>query len=451
MVALDVPHDLAARVQHSRRGARRGVVEGLQQLEAFRRDPLSLLGTMRDGDVSHFSLGVRHAVVVTGDACASALDHPQLVRCREPLGPLGTFAGQAPVFAVIGEGLPLLQTNAKERRRHVGTALSAAVAAVDVKATVSERVWAIAHDEQRDGVCDLSHVIARVVCEQLCRRMFGELQAEHAAALTHALDVITRAGHRQAVGAPLWSSWWGRDVRALAEARAVMRRFADVVCRSAIAQETPAFQAFQALPDDVRHDEIVTQVLAGTETTTLTICWLLQLLERAPSWRTRVKAELDDGLDVRTLRLSSDAAIMRCLREGLRLYPSFWQLFRVCTADCVVGEGVIAAGDIVFIDLFHTHRDPRRHRDPHRFDPDRGEEAATFAFGSGSRSCIGARLAVAIILDVVAAVLRDGRLRPVNGRPTDLADAREVSGLVFGLGRRGGFPARVLLEAPRCG
>jgi cytochrome P450 len=448
VVAADVAPGLAARVQHSRRGARRGVVDGLQQLQAFRRDPLSLLGAMRDGDVSHFSLGVRHAVVVTGEACAVALDHPQLVRCREPLGPLGTFAGQAPVFAVIGEGLPLLQENVKERRRHIGTALSASVAAIHPQATVADRVRAIATDEQRDGLCDLSHVVARVVCEQLCRRMFGELQADHAAALTRALDVITRAGHRQAVGSPLWSSWWGRDVRALAEARAVMRHFADVVSRSEVAQATPAFQAIQALAADVRYDEIVTQVLAGTETTTLTICWLLLLLERAPSWRARIKAEIDDGLDLSTLRLSSEAAIMRCLREALRLYPSFWQLFRVCTADCVVGDGVIAAGDIVFVDLFHTHRDPRRHREPHRFDPDRGAEATTFAFGSGSRSCIGARLAVVIILDVLSAILRDDHLRPLCEGSTDLADPREVDGLVFGLGRRGGFPARVQLDRP---
>ncbi len=413
-------------------------------LRSFQKDPLAFLRSMQgDGDVSTFSLGVRRGVIVTGDAVAEALDHPALLRARVPLGPLRTFGGLAPMFRIIGEGLPLLNEGVKDRRRHVGAFLAEAQRpAIPPSRDVDARLRAIVLDEQRraDGaVVDLSRVVARHVCEDLCLRSFGNAFAERAGELTEVLEQGSRAAHQQAVGVPLWSAWCGPHLQATSRARTALEAFANDLLNDPQAATMPAVAALSSLPHALQVDELITQLLAGIETTTLSICWTIWLLAAHPPWHASVVDEVTAGQRLDDLRWSGTEASVRCVREALRLYPSFWQLFRVAQVSCRIGAADIDAGDVVFVSLYQTHRDPRRHPAPDAFEPLRDDVAATFAFGAGSRSCIGARLAFSIIMSTLSSCLRSCRVTP-----TELE--RPLEPLVYGLWRRGGFPAHIVIR-----
>ena len=129
----------------------------------------------------------------------------------------------------------------------------------------------------------------------------------------------------------------------------------------------------------------------------------------------------------------------------MRLYPSFWQFLRVAQRDTVLLGHPVPAGSIAFISPYLTQRDPRRIQNPDRYEPGRkdGDKAAVaenLVFGYGSRSCIGGRLAISMLLDVMAAVLTTVTLEP-------LSTERNVDALFFGLRRVGGFRFKVRRRA----
>jgi cytochrome P450 len=87
----------------------------------------------------------------------------------------------------------------------------------------------------------------------------------------------------------------------------------------------------------------------------------------------------------------------------MRLYPPVWVLVRkVGGGGWTTADGTaIRSGALLIVSSWVTHRDPRFHPDPKRFDPDRflpqpsasRHPYAYFPFGGGHRSCIGEPLA----------------------------------------------------------
>jgi len=172
------------------------------------------------------------------------------------------------------------------------------------------------------------------------------------------------------------------------------------------------------LSEDQLRDEAVTVLLAGYETTSNTLSWLLHTLAHEPSWVARVQAEADavlgpDGSgDVRELELA-----LRCFQEGLRLHPAALWVMRLAVADTPIGDHLIQAGDTLLCSTHLIHRNPKDWREPARFDPDRFCERppdhAFVPFGIGSMSCIGKHLALIEGQLAVAKLLARWDLVPV--------------------------------------
>lgn len=443
----------------------------LRHLRDFQTDVLAFFSAMEaPSGIAAFPLGVRRAFLITDpDVVADAIDHPALVRDRRALGPLGSFGGYAPIHAVIGDGLPLLGNPlAKERRARVGRALADAQRAHLTRGDSFATLLADGPDGpdgpdgdgnvpgdgdgDGDGITDLVELVTRSVLQRLCVRSFGDACADEVADLAHALEATTRAGHHQSVGAPLWASWWGEDVRDLVDARRTLENFAKRILDNPALKDAPTLRAFADVPRELQVDEIITHVLAGTETTSLAICWTIWLLAAHPQWQARAIANADEvaagTLDLERLRLGSDVPLAQCVREALRLYPSFWQLFRVAEAPCRLGGGggdgdgdavEIAVGDVVFCCLYLAHRRPGRTDAPDAFVPDRRDSGPFLSFGVGTRSCIGARLGFTMVMETVADLLLHHTITPTS-------TTRPVEALVHGLHRHGGFPVRI---APR--
>src|SRR6266540_2902241 len=108
-------------------------------------------------------------------------------------------------------------------------------------------------------------------------------------------------------------------------------------------------------------DEVMTLLLAGHETTALTLSWAFMLLDRHPEARRRMEAELSAVLGDRSASPEDMPALryaQAVVNEALRLYPPAYVTGREAIRDTVIGEAAIPKGHIVLISIFALHRDP---------------------------------------------------------------------------------------------
>ena len=168
-------------------------------------------------------------------------------------------------------------------------------------------------------------------------------------------------------------------------------------------------------------DQAATMILAGHETTAVTLFWCCYVAARLPEHQERIAAEAA-GLD---LSPAGAGAAMRSLPftrafvdETLRLYPPAFLITREAKAADVVAGHRIGAGTVVSISPWVLHRHVRRWRDPDAFDPARflpgavpPERYAYLPFGAGPRVCVGAQFALTEAVLVLARLLSSFRLR----------------------------------------
>jgi cytochrome P450 len=167
-------------------------------------------------------------------------------------------------------------------------------------------------------------------------------------------------------------------------------------------------------------DQVATMILAGHETTAVTLFWSLVLLSGAPEAQQRVADEgqnvqvtPDNAMDVMPLLTRTRAVIS----EALRLYPPAFTLVRQAIGPDRLGDVDVPRGSVLMIAPWVLHRHRRLWRDPDAFDPSRflpdAPQPARFAylpFGAGPRVCVGAQFALAEATLVLAMLMRDFRV-----------------------------------------
>lgn len=186
-----------------------------------------------------------------------------------------------------------------------------------------------------------------------------------------------------------------------------------------------------AMSDEQLRDEVLTLLLAGHETTALTLTYTFNLLSRHPTVREKLEAELDDVLGDRA-PTAADLPRLRyteqVIKESMRLYPPAAVLIRQARETDVVAGWTIPAGSIVAMAQWVVHRDPRWFPEPERFLPERWTESfeaalprfAYFPFGGGPRICVGAAFAAMEARLVLATIARRWRYMLLEQRPLDL-------------------------------
>ncbi|MGI9196999.1 MAG: cytochrome P450, partial [Candidatus Nanopelagicales bacterium] len=157
-------------------------------------------------------------------------------------------------------------------------------------------------------------------------------------------------------------------------------------------------------------DEAMTLILAGHETTAMTLTWTWMLLARNPEVAEWLHEELDAVLGGRAPTMDDLARLPRTravIAESIRLYPPAWIQGRRMLADIEVDGWTIPAGSMTLISQFALHRSPRWWDSSLTFLPQRwldaagdfGEDnpgqprGAWFPFGWGNRRCIGEQFA----------------------------------------------------------
>ena len=168
----------------------------------------------------------------------------------------------------------------------------------------------------------------------------------------------------------------------------------------------------KALSDDELHDELVTLLVAGHETTAHALGWALEEILGDPVVHERLEVALATG---------DHAYLDAVIKETLRLRPVVTGLGRtVGVAPLRVGEYVVAPGTEVTPSIETIHGDPASYADPAAFCPERFlsgsalDPAAWLPYGGGRRRCLGAAFASSEMRLVLARVLRRTRLRRVG-------------------------------------
>ena len=149
-------------------------------------------------------------------------------------------------------------------------------------------------------------------------------------------------------------------------------------------------------------DEMMTMLLAGHDTTALTLTYTWYLLSQHPAVEQRVHEELDEHLGDNPPRMADLPAldlVERVIDEALRLYPPVYVMFRDPNEPVTFDGYTVPEDAIIMLSQWAMHRSERFWDDPDRFDPDRWADDehnpgfAYFPFGGGPLHCIGKHLA----------------------------------------------------------
>lgn len=174
-----------------------------------------------------------------------------------------------------------------------------------------------------------------------------------------------------------------------------------------------AQQSEPSVTDQLVHDEVMTFLLGGHETTANALAWTCYLVGQHPDVQTRMAAEARDLLagEIPSFEhLPSLSYTEKVMKESLRLYPPGWYMTRKALEDLELGGYRIPKGTTMVMNLWGLHRDSRYYADPESFNPDRWTPEFTrslpplayMPFGAGPRRCIGASFAQMEMLTVLA-------------------------------------------------
>lgn len=171
-------------------------------------------------------------------------------------------------------------------------------------------------------------------------------------------------------------------------------------------------------------DNLLTFIVAGHETTALTLAWSLYLCAFDQEVQTRASHEAQTVLMGRAATAKDVANlpyIRRIIDEALRLYPPAAIVSRTALAQDTLCGTQVHPGDTVILPIYALHRSHQLWDNPDQFNPDRWAHGAKpdryayLPFGDGPRICIGASFALQEAVIILATLLGRFRFKSVKG------------------------------------
>lgn len=295
------------------------------------------------------------------------------------------------------------------------------------------------------GPVDIYPQLMKMTFAMVARSLFGaRLKNEDIDLVSHTICTVQEFIVRQTIQ-PYLNPWF--EVSGELRRHEDMRVRADGVLMDYIKQrrnQPPGNDLLQTLMDarysdgEGMSDELVLSesmqlLVAGHETSSNALSWLLYLLSSRPDCLERVRQELYSALGDSPLSFGDVPKFeftTQVINEALRLYPPFWMIDRMAVADDRVGDVVIPRGSTVIVYVYGAHHAPRYWQSPETFDPERFTKTnqklhtpfTHLPFGGGPRGCIGGNYAMLQILMILSDLLRkyDFQLTPgqtIEARP----------------------------------
>ena len=183
-------------------------------------------------------------------------------------------------------------------------------------------------------------------------------------------------------------------------------------------------QAGEPMSDVELHDELMTLLVAGHETTATALTWALYWIHQLPSVKANLLQELDNHGDRSDLNALFRLPYLNAVcSETLRIYPVGMLTFpRVVRTKLQLQGCELEPGPILIGCIYLTHQRPDIYPEPKKFQPERFltrqfSPYEFLPFGGGSRRCIGMAFALFEMKVVLSKILSTWQLALANNRP----------------------------------
>lgn len=403
---------------------------------AMRRDILGFFVncSQRHGDVVSLRVGPWDALLLSDPHDIEQV----LVKQHKRFGKYRFFWRQ--LSAGLGNGLLTSEGELWARQRRLSAPAFSAERLHAYSGTIVDNAAGMlegwSDGEERNVHADMMGLALRIAAKTL----FGTDVEQDVAKISHALDLvmpeITRRlvrpvlipdavplpGHiRYLRGVGIIERLVGRII---AERRARQDHTGDLISMLLHARDEDG----QPMSDRQLRDEVVTNLLAGHETTALALSWTIYLLGSHPQIDAELAAEIDTVVGDRPVTIDDLPSLPfteKVLKESMRLYPPAWTIGRQALEDCVIGGHRVPKGTGLYMSQWVVHRDRRYYEHPTSFWPGRWTKEleqtlprfAYFPFGGGPRICIGNRFATVEAMLILATTVQRFRCRWHGERP----------------------------------
>ena len=171
----------------------------------------------------------------------------------------------------------------------------------------------------------------------------------------------------------------------------------------------------QPFSDDLIAKEAANIIVAGADTTAMTLTYLVWEVLSHPEVTTRLLKELSSCSEERSwAELEGKTYLNNVIQETLRLRPVVGALPRVAPPQgAMIGGCRLPGNTIATAQAYITHRDPIVFKEPEQFNPDRWNDPtpemkqAFMAFGGSGRICLGQSIARLELLYAVSTFFRE--------------------------------------------
>ncbi|PKI41258.1 cytochrome P450 81E8-like [Punica granatum] len=194
--------------------------------------------------------------------------------------------------------------------------------------------------------------------------------------------------------------------------------------------------------DQIIKGLIMMMLLAGTDTSSVTMEWALSYLVNHPNILDKARIEIDARIGQDRLIDELDIPYLHCLQniisETLRLKPAAPLLVpHRASEDCQIGGYHVPRESMVLVNAWAIHRDPALWDDPTAFRPERFEGSSEvdnreahkliLPFGLGRRACPGAPLAQRMMGLTLGSLIQCFDWKRVSEEPVDLTEGGGIT------------------------
>ncbi|MEM8832718.1 MAG: cytochrome P450 [Cyanobacteria bacterium P01_G01_bin.19] len=178
------------------------------------------------------------------------------------------------------------------------------------------------------------------------------------------------------------------------------------------------------MTDDELHDELITLLFAGHETTASALSWVFYWVHYLPEVRESLNAELNNNrTELQQGNTNNLPYLNAVISETLRIYPIAASTFpRIFNQDINIMGYDIDPQTWLIVSIYALHHREDLYPNPKQFDPqrflDRTYSSYEYVpFGGGNRRCIGSALALQEMKLVTATILSEFQLELVKNSP----------------------------------
>ncbi|KAI8032581.1 Cytochrome P450 81Q32 [Camellia lanceoleosa] len=189
--------------------------------------------------------------------------------------------------------------------------------------------------------------------------------------------------------------------------------------------------------DEIIKGLIAVMILAGTDTSAVTMEWAMSLLVNHPEVLKKARAEIDTHVGQDRLIDEHDLSKLHYLQaiisETFRLFPAAPLLVpHISSDDCIIGGFNVPRDTLLLVNAWAIHRDPNVWDDPTTFKPERFEGGEVeghklMPFGMGRRACPGAGLAQRVVGLALGSLIQCFEWERVTEEAVDLKEGKGLT------------------------